>query len=225
MKSSWLIKSHHPKVILFFGGWGSEPHAFEPVSSGMYDVLMCYDYRELSNPVDVNDLFLNYDEVWLMAWSLGVWVAHEVLNGIDLPFTGTIAVNGTLIPVDEQQGIAPAVFEGTHANLSPINLMKFNRRMFSKEEERKLFEHHACTRSVDELKCELAALKNMILPRENSLYQYAIIGDEDKIFLPLNQLRYWDLGVKIVHRNVPHFPFFEAGTWENLMQWINDAHE
>jgi biotin synthesis protein BioG len=225
MKSSWLIKSRHPKVILFFGGWGSEPRAFEPVSSEMYDVLMCYDYRELSNPVDVNNLFLNYDEVWLVAWSLGVWVAHEVLKGADFPFQGAVAVNGTLNPVDEHEGIVPVIFNGTLNNLSPNSLLKFNWRMLSNAEERQLFEHHAGTRTVDELKSELAFLKNCVHPTGNTLFQVALIGDEDRIFLTVNQHHYWNAKVRVVNCAVSHFPFYKAGSWDKLMNWIKDTHE
>ena len=48
MRIVWLNKKNRDRVIIFFNGWGMDENAVIRLS-GLYDLLMVYDYRHLEN--------------------------------------------------------------------------------------------------------------------------------------------------------------------------------
>lgn len=112
-EASIYKKEGNPRLLLFFAGWGSDEHLFRrPVAEG-YDYLLCFDYRTLDFDYSLLD---GYREIRLLAWSMGVWVAGQILSGRTYPWEMKLAVNGTPFPIDDQRGIAEAVFHGTLEN-------------------------------------------------------------------------------------------------------------
>lgn len=205
MKQLYIQQYHSPLLLLFFAGWGMDEKPFINYHPQDKDFLICYDYRTM----DFDDTVLQpYKEIHLVGWSMGVWAASQVLQNKSLPITGSIAINGTPFPVDEERGIAPAVFEGTLNRLNEKTLQKFRLRMCGSASAYKFFEQIAPQRSLDELKAELAAIGQQCkdLPTPSFTWQKAIIGKADRIFLPANQMCAWqDKATVIKHVAEAHY--------------------
>lgn len=192
MKQEFIIRENHQRLLLFFAGWGMDVTPFSEIHPDGCDWMICYDYRSLE--FDEN-LLRDYSEITLVAWSMGVWAASQVMKQYpSLPVTQSRAINGTLSPIDETKGISPTVFEGTLQGLNPQTLQKFQRRMCGSGSEYKAFQTVAPLRPVEELKEELAAIQQHFLSQSPSPFhwQKAIIGLNDRIFLPDNQKRAWE---------------------------------
>ena len=89
-------------LLLFFAGWGAEPGMFKydelTDGSGTSDVMMCWDYRDLDFDAGVLE---GYSTTRVLAWSMGVWVAGQVLSGLDMAPGYRVAVNGTPFPIHD----------------------------------------------------------------------------------------------------------------------------
>lgn len=192
MKQHFIIKKEHRHLVLFFAGWGMDERPFLNIQPEDCDCMICYDYRSLAFDAT---LLWGYSKITLIAWSMGVWAASQVMKKYpDLPVMESIAINGTLYPVDAVKGIAPSIFEGTLQGLTEQTLQKFQRRMCASATDYKAFQEVAPQRPVSELKEELAAIQAQYLSSELSDFhwQKAIIGMNDRIFLPENQKRAWE---------------------------------
>ncbi|MCC8173923.1 MAG: DUF452 family protein, partial [Odoribacter sp.] len=77
MRIGWLNKSSRGRVIIFFTGWGMDVNSVSHLK-GEYDVLVIYDYNDISvtNLPDLN----SYKEIYVIAWSMGVWAAANILS-------------------------------------------------------------------------------------------------------------------------------------------------
>lgn len=214
MKKVWITKENSAELILFFNGWGMDEKPFEhlTVPDG-FDILMAYDYTELE---PLTEEIKSYSKVHLVAWSLGVYAAAEVLQGIE--FASATAINGTLKPIDADEGIAPAIFQGTIDSWSEVAALKFNRRMCGKYN--KEFKASAPERSVDDQKNELIALRERIKskPQPDNIFQQAVIGVGDRIFLRDAQEKHWQharIHLRIVDE--PHYFFPALKNWKDLL--------
>lgn len=190
MKQTFIQQTGSARLLLFFAGWGMDETPFRNACPQGCDFMICYDYRNLD--FDPHPLAL-YREIHLVAWSMGVWAASQVMQNHTLPLMQSVAINGTPYPVDETRGIAPSVFKGTLEGLNETTLKKFRRRMCGSATAYKTFEEMAPQRSVEELKEELAAIGQqcrLLLPSSFS-WDKAVIGREDRIFVPENQWRAW----------------------------------
>ena len=47
MKQSYIIHEHHPRLLLFFAGWGADETPFKMYRPAASDFMVCYDYRTL----------------------------------------------------------------------------------------------------------------------------------------------------------------------------------
>lgn len=191
MKQHFIIKNNQKHLLLFFAGWGMDETPFLHIHPTEYDWMICYDYRSLEFDVA---LIQAYSEITLIAWSMGVWAASQVMKQCpSLPVSQSIAINGTLYPIHETKGITPSVFEGTLQGLNEQTLLKFQRRMCDSAADYKVFQTIAPTRPVEELKEELAAIRQQYLSSAPSdfTWQKAMIGKNDRIFLPDNQWLAW----------------------------------
>lgn len=115
------------RLILFFAGWGMDASVFSALSKPGYDILLVYDYRD----DDFDESVLGgYDEICVLAWSLGVWHADRFISShSNLPITRTVAVNGTLCPINDSLGIPPRIYDLTSALPDERALAKFYRRI------------------------------------------------------------------------------------------------
>lgn len=178
------------EALLFFAGWGMDETPFMHNLPPNKDLIICYDYRSLDFD---STLLSTYDGIYVVAWSMGVWAASQVLPDSNLPLKQSIAINGTPFPIDDMRGIPPAIFEGTLNNLNEATLQKFRRRMCGSGSAFQAFLEIAPQRPVEELKEELAAIGRQYseLPPSTFVWNKAIIGESDHIFPPKNQEQAW----------------------------------
>lgn len=197
MKQHFIIKNDKKRLWLFFAGWGMDETPFRSLYSSDWDQtadcdwMICYDYRTLEFDAT---LLEEYSDITLVAWSMGVWVASHVMQKYPhLPISESIAINGTTYPIHETKGIAPTIFEGTLQGLNEQTLLKFQRRMCGSIADYQAFRSVAPQRSADELKEELAAIQqhSLSLPPSDFCWQKAIVGKNDRIFLPDHQCLAW----------------------------------
>ena len=92
MKYKWLHSANTKDslvkdLIIFMGGFGSDPCHFHHLKIYDCDVVMFYDYRDLNtlNSYNTHDIFKNlsyYRHIYLIAFSLGVCVANAMFSSI-----------------------------------------------------------------------------------------------------------------------------------------------
>ena len=140
------------------------------------------------------------------AWSMGVWVAGQILSGHTYPWEMKLAVNGTPFPIDDRRGIAEAVFHGTLENFSDAALARFRRRICGGAGQVKEFLSHQPYRTTEELGAELAALEHEAGKVQPAAFVWdkAIIGLCDKIFIPANQRAAWT-GTEVMEMEAEHY--------------------
>lgn len=194
-----------PRLLLFFAGWGMDEHPFLQYAPPDSDFMICYDYRTLD--FDTSPL-AGYTVIDVVAWSMGVWAASQVLSKVSLPIRRRIAINGSPFPIDEKRGIPPAIFMGTLEGLNEASLRKFQRRMCADGNVFARFQLTAPERSIEELKEELAAVAEQyrMLPTETFAWEQAIIGVSDRIFPPTNQRAAWKgISMSNIDGNEAHY--------------------
>lgn len=224
---------HHPNsagLLLFFSGWGSEPCMFSNgiEGSAAYDILMLWDYRDMDFDLGILN---GYNEVRVLAWSMGVWAAGKALGGADMVNGLRLAVNGTPFPVDDSKGIPTAIFDGTLNGLSERTLAKFRRRMCGSTEALEQLLSCGLTRSVDELREELAAIRETECSAVHEtcdtghfFWSHAIVGARDMIFPSANQKLAWESSdVPSTLKDIPHYDsslfrqlLYKEDSWTNI---------
>ena len=176
MKQYFIIKNNQKHLLLFFAGWGMDETPFLQIHPTDKDWMICYDYRSLEFDADI---LQEYSEITLIAWSMGVWAASQIMKQYpSLPLSQSIAINGTLSPIHETKGITPTIFEGTLQGLNEQSLQKFQRRMCGSAADYKAFQTVAPQRPVEELKEELAAIQKqyLSLPPSDFAWQRATVS-------------------------------------------------
>lgn len=202
--------SRKNSLLLFFAGWGMDERPFIPYSPADTDCVICYDYSNLSFDYG---LLSPYENIRVVAWSMGVWAATRTLAGNNLPITESIAVNGTPYPVDDERGIAESVFQGTLNGLNETTLHKFRRRMCGSGEALARFMENCPQRTLNDLKNELYQIGELSNQKTASkeenlipfLWNRVFIGTRDKIFLPSNQQKAWEAS-EVRFIDCEHYP-------------------
>ena len=169
MKQHFIINNSQKQLLLFFAGWGMDETPFLHIQPAGCDWMICYDYRSLEFDTT---LMQAYSEITLIAWSMGVWAASQIMKQHpSLPVSQSIAING----------------------LNEQTLQKFQRRMCNSSTDYKAFQTIAPKRPVEELKEELAAIRQQCLSSVSSdfIWHKAIVGKNDRIFLPEYQETAW----------------------------------
>ncbi|ADV44063.1 pimeloyl-ACP methyl esterase BioG family protein [Bacteroides helcogenes] len=192
MKQIYIIQRHHPRLLLFFAGWGADETPFKEYRPEDSDFMVCYDYRTLDFDKSGLD---EYKEINVIGWSMGVWAASQVMPQLSLPITHSIAINGTPYPIDQHRGIPPAIFRGTLDGLTGASLHKFLRRMCADGTAFRAFLQVTPRRPLEELREELAEIERInakaSLKAGSFHWQQAVAGSNDRIIPPANQLQAW----------------------------------
>ncbi len=213
-------------LILYFNGWAMTPEAVEHLllPEG-FDLLVCWDYRDLSFDFD----FTPYNEIHLVAWSMGVWAAEQLDARHLLPaLASATAVCGTAFPMDDEMGIPVAIFKGTWAGLNEANRLRFNRRMCGGKSLKTLFDALAA-RPTDEIKAELQCVMQseeqrllgaLSLATQPLKWDRAYIGMKDLVIPPENQLRFWRMrGAELcVLSEQAHYLFNDYRQWGEILK-------
>ena len=79
------------EALLFFAGWGMDETPFMHNLPPNKDLIICYDYRSLDFD---STLLSTYEGIYVVAWSMGVWAASQVLPDSNLPLKQSIAKIG-----------------------------------------------------------------------------------------------------------------------------------
>ena len=217
MNHLWLHRRRTSLCLVFFAGWGMDAHPFAPLASGGVDVCLLSGYRDVVAPTlpELRD----YDEVVVLAWSFGVWMAARVCGR---PFQAAcadmIALAGTLKPVDDRLGLAPERFDAILADFDESALAAFYQAMFDDPAHHALFLQHRPRRGLDSLEAELAFLRRVSLkaPAPPDIFSRRVVTGRDRIFSGRNQSRAWGREKARV-LPWPHFPFYRFSTWAELL--------
>ncbi|ECL3645279.1 MULTISPECIES: pimeloyl-ACP methyl esterase BioG family protein [Campylobacter] len=203
MKYEFLCKNpDSKKLIVVFGGFASHPSHFSHLKSDK-NVILFYDYENF----DLNFNFKAFDELFLIAFSMGVCVANRLLK--ELNFKQKIAINGTNLGIDKSKGIHLTIFKKTLQN---FKLEHFKEALFK---ERKSLAKDFIFKDEKVLKIELEKLFDFALTKqeENLLWDKVYSSKEDEIFPP-NALK--NSFKNLIFLDEPHFAFFHFKTWDEL---------
>lgn len=210
MKSQRIYNNGNSRLLLIFAGWGCDSALFRNLSHDSYDITVVWDYRDAS--ID-KSIWQGYDEVCVMAWSMGVFAAQQLMPAMDCNLGRRIAVNGTVTPVNDEYGIPVGIFEGTLANLSPSTLTKFQRRMAGGAAAMQAVKDSLPTREVEDVAEELRMIglraRGAMTTSPVGVWDLAIMSSADAIFPIENQRRAWS-GVTSVEIDSPHLPDFQS---------------
>ncbi len=218
MNHFWLHKQHSKELILFCNGWGMDEKPFTPLASHDYDVCMLYDYSRLDADLDWIQLLDAYQSVHLLSWSMGVWVAQQLFHPFAERFSTSMAINGTICPIDKQFGIAEDVYVATLENFDEKQRLKFYYRMCRDRALYQRFLKWQPDRSIASQVEELRSLlqKSSCLPHEESIYTRALVAEKDLVFQTSSQLRFWPK--EMVKRvDGSHFLFYLYASWDELV--------
>ncbi len=217
MTCTWLHRHGSPVCVVFFAGWGMDSRPFAPLAAGGVDVCMLSQYRN-TWPLTLPEL-QTYEDVILVAWSFGVWMATQVCTWpLRALCSEMIALGGTLKPVDERQGLAPQQFEAVLADFDENRLVAFYRTMFDEEDEAACFLRNRPHRTLADLREELVFLHQASrdAPVALDMFSHHVVTSRDRIFAGRNQLRAW--GKESTHTVPwPHFPFYRFTSWGELL--------
>lgn len=213
MISIFLNRKQHDDLILFFNGWGMDHTRFVEWTCGPYDVLAVHDFAQMGELPDLS----GYTRIHLVAWSLGIWVAAKMLSDCKIcgPLSTSLAINGTLNPIDAQDGIPPEIFDGTIENWEDVRAReKFGLRVSGTTDLLTL-------RPPENQHAELVAMHQLIKasPQPQNIFSTALISTRDRIFPPASQRRFWSRcqGVTIIEKPLIHDPFVGLHSWEVVL--------
>ncbi len=212
MQYHWLNRQNNDRLIIFFAGWSFDYKPFEFLECGDFDVLFLYDYNSEELPE-----IPNYNKNYLIAWSMGVYSAYRLRNVLP-NFIKKIAVNGTAYPVDDYFGIPQKPFLLTlkHAKIGLEG--KFYQNIFDNTKDYERYVKFPVERPIENRVDELNTLYKRITENPESYtdyYDFAIVGLNDKIIPPKNQLNFWKDKAKTL--NSGHFPFYNYKSWTELL--------
>ncbi len=216
MNKQWIKRGDNSKAIIFFNGWGMDNEAISHLGTTGYGLYVLNDYSKLGS---IEETFSDYREIYVVAWSLGVWAATHVLSECTMPVKKAIAINGTSRPIDTANGIHPAIFKGTLERWDRKNRERFLMRVTGGRntylENRRKFGN----RSIESQKTELEAIYRQFadMGTGDFIFDQAIIGNADAIFTPVNQLNSWKGKAQCISIDMPHYPFLYFTTWNDII--------
>lgn len=191
------------RADLLLAGWAADEHLFADLPDTGDDLIVCYDYSDLTLCVDE---WPAYEQVRLLAWSMGVWAAEHAPALRRLRLTDCMAVNGTPRPIDEHCGIPPRVFDLTLRQMGGAALVKFRRRMCG--DTYAYFMNHLPQRSLEDMRHELAAIGEQVLclPEGDLPWNRALVAAADVIMPAGNQRQAWqERGVPVCLTEGAHY--------------------
>ena len=216
MKSAWLHRTGQPRVVVFFAGWAMDETPFLSLKSSELDVVVYYDYLSLDDVPFAAEIEA-YSEMNLAAWSLGCAVANITAQERRWRPTQSLAINGTVIPEDDLDGIPGRWLTATSQGLTNGGWEKFIRRMCPDSESRAAFDTARPHRNLRDAAEELETLRRLQTPL-SCLFTTALVGEADRIIVPENQRRCWQrYGVPVRAIDAGHYPFHLWRSWEEVL--------
>ena len=208
-----LIDNNSNDLIIFLTGWGCDARQFRFMKSKDNDILIMYDYSDLSLDFD----FSKYDKIYLVGFSAGVYVGGLVVDKLP-KLIKTIAINGNPLAYDNYFGLRKEIkniFEG----VSSETALGFRRKyMVTNDDEYNLFNRYHPCRSYESCKTELKSLAGYYKDSKALDYDVAILSEQDKIFDAERQKEYWESRSRCVYlKESAHFPFFVLDNFDEII--------
>lgn len=203
------------KLILFFNGWGMDENPLSHLIADDFEIKIISDYCTFSTNT-IKEIPL-YKEVYLVAWSMGVWEANSIFQLIQKRLTKSIAINGTTAPLDNTLGIPRATFQATYDNFDERTREKFFLRMCGGKEVYDVFKKQAPMRTVESQKEELKYFLDNATDDRPFEWSTVIIGSGDKIFPFENLQAAWAKHQNVHIIDAPHYPFYLWKSWSEII--------
>ena len=150
-------------------------------------------------------------------------VDNELLRKYFNDFDYKLAINGTVLPVDNEYGIPVKSFELTLRHAVKGLEGKFYQNLFNKSEEYERYIKSSVQRSIENRVSELENLYDLIKNNKNieyeKFYDMAIVSDFDKIIPPKNQSACHDKNnIPTITLPFGHFPFYSFSSWDEIIK-------
>lgn len=216
MQFHWLNKQNNSKLIIFFAGWSFDENPFKFLACENFDVLIVYDYSTIDENIEK---FTSYEEINLIVWSMGVFVAYLLKDKLP-KFNKKIAINGTPLPVNDEFGIPVKPFLLTLRHARTGLEGKFYQNIFDTKEEFEKYSTMSVNRSIENRETELKSLYDKIRSAEinyNRFYDKALISSRDKIIPTKNQINFWQNNAEIEMLESGHFPYYNFKSWNEIL--------
>lgn len=185
-----ITQNNARSLVLFFAGWGMDCQTFANMKLNCDFMIVC-NYENFDFDID---LVKNYDNIYVFAWSFGVYAAsHVLLSNQHMPVVFKMAINGTQFPIDDTKGIPLRIFQATANNLSHQSLLKFYRRICSDTNQYETFLSHMPQRTLSSLSNELKNIETTFLSSTPNPIKWdkVLVSKNDRIFPFENQLKGW----------------------------------
>ena len=215
MRIVWLSKKSTGRVVIFFNGWGMDAGIVSKLET-MCDVVMFYDYRTLS--LETFPSFQEYEEIYIVAWSMGVWAASHTIPLLEIEPTLSVALNGTECPVDDRWGIPRKIYELTERGMNEQGREKFFIRMFDRRLDGHPLEEQKSLRKLQEVREELSMIREQAVGGTSyHKWDKVYVSEKDVIFPMENQLNWWKDRAPVVTLHSGHCPFGKFKSWEEII--------
>jgi biotin synthesis protein BioG len=199
----FFLNNKSNDLLVFFCGWGMDETPFLSLGFST-NVLFLYDYANLDFDFD----FSPYENIKLLAFSYGVYAAG-LCAGKMPGLSGKIAINGTLIPVDNNYGVPVKKFALTE-KMNSESIGRFRERLFYKKEDFEIF--NIPKRTAESCTNELMKIKEIYFsnPVPELKFDKIYVSKYDKIVPAENQLNFWRkyYDTNITELENGHFPFY-----------------
>lgn len=224
MKTYISRREKNKKLIIVYGGWGSDENVFTPLCRDDFDFILFYNYS--ADQAFVLPEIKTYEKITLIGWSLGVWAAEYLAPRIGIKPDVTIAVNGTPIPADDRYGIPLKEFESTMNNITEDNLEHFYLRLFGDRRTYRANIKRLPVRSLKSLQDEFRWLYNRIMEQKEPGFRwdYAVISSKDKVFPTKNLMDYWgkEKNTKRIILPLSHYPFYKWNSYSDFTGFVEN---
>lgn len=213
------LKNNSKTIIVFFCGWGSDEIPYLPLKTDC-DMLFCSDYSTLPEKIDFD--FSKYEKKYLIGFSFGVYAAGLCISRGLLPeFDKKIAINGTLMAVDEEFGVPEKKFL-LSMKMDETTVKKFRARLFHEEKDLKIFEENLPKRSAKSCTDELLAVQEYVRknPCPKADFDVIYTGKYDKVIPVKNQKNFWQnkCSCTTIDLESGHFPFYGFKNFEEIIK-------
>ena len=207
------------RLVVIYGGWGTDENVFAPLCNDEFDFILFYNYS--AGEALVLPEMKTYEKVTLIGYSLGVWAAEYLLSKTGIKPDVSIAVNGTPLPADERFGIPLKIIEGTLNNLTDENMDRFYLRMFGGKKSYDANADRLPKRTLKSLHDELRWLYNRMMEQREPGFRwdYAVTSAVDRVYPSQNLEAFWSTQKNTSHIVLP-LPHYFFHKWNSLSDFI-----
>ncbi len=207
MEKVWLQReAGNRRLVLFMLGWAATPNAVCHISPAGCDVLACHNHSGEPEVLRAAD-FVQYERIYLFAWSFGIWVAEQCCR--ELPLYRAVALNGTPFPVDPRRGMRLRVVQRSMQAIARSGGVNEFATHSPATDGRYIPTGPYPDRTAEEKVDELMNLAERAeaYSAEHISWHRAYIADMDEIFPPARMREYWNSRGLGTEFHSYHYPF------------------